>query len=224
MKRNSAKKGTVTGGERLPSTLQILIYSVIHCVIYFTTNRICLLGEWQPFYCRLDEIIPIVKWFVIPYCMWFPQIAGTLIWFFVRDYDSLRRFMKYIMISTIPVYFVFIFFPTCMPLRPSAVEGEDVLSILLNLIFAADNSTNIFPSLHVIWSVGSLIALWNDSLLSRHSAKTAATILTTLVCVSTFMIKQHSILDTIGAIPFCLLGWFFTYRDAALRSATVSSD
>ena len=217
MNEKTDKNNIVTGGERLPSTLQILIYAVIHCIIYFTTNRICFFGEWHPFYCRLDEILPLVKWFVIPYCLWFPQIAGTLIWFLFNDYDSLRRFVKYMMISTIPVYFIFILFPTCMPLRLSAVEGDDLCSFLLNLIYAADNNTNIFPSLHVVWSVGSLLALWNDRLLSKPFAKVLGFVLTVMVCASTFMIKQHTVLDVIGAAPFCFLGWFFTYRRRSVQ-------
>ena len=35
-----------------------------------------------------------------------------------------------------------------------------------------------------------------------------------LICISTFMIKQHSVLDMIGALPFALIGWAMTYRYA----------
>lgn len=219
MINDTGNKDLRTGGERLPSTLQIVIYAVIHCLIYLVTNRVCFVGDWHPLYCGLDESLPLVRWFVIPYCLWFAQIAGTLIWFLITDYDSLRRYMRYVMFSTIPVYPVFILYPTCMPLRPSSLPGSDPLTLLLNFIYSVDNNTNIFPSLHVVWSVGSLLALWNDRLLSKPWAKAAAVFLTVMVCASTFMIKQHSVMDVIGAVPFILSGWFFTYRQKNRETA-----
>ncbi|MBQ4240223.1 MAG: phosphatase PAP2 family protein [Oscillospiraceae bacterium] len=195
----------------LPSGITMLIFPVIHMIIYETTNHFPLFGRYNEVYCRLDEVLPLVKWFMIPYCLWFVFIAGTVLLFFLTDMTELKRYVKYLMITVISVYPVFLFYPSTMPLRPDSVEGSGLLVFALNLLFSIDDPTNIFPSLHVIWAVGSMIALGRTKYFSSKAGRLLLFFITFMISVSTFMIKQHSVIDVIGALPFCLLGWYFSY-------------
>ena len=85
----------------LPSGITMLIFPVIHMIIYETTNHFPLFGRYNEVYCRLDEVLPLVKWFMIPYCLWFVFIAGTVLLFFLTDMTELKRYVKYLMITVI---------------------------------------------------------------------------------------------------------------------------
>jgi membrane-associated phospholipid phosphatase len=63
----------------------------------------------------------------------------------------------------------------------------------------------------VIWAVGSMIALGRTKYFSSKAGRLLLFFITFMISVSTFMIKQHSVIDVIGAMPFCLLGWYFSY-------------
>ncbi len=222
-KNNSSPEIKTGGAERLPSVKHMIIYLIVHMIVYFTTNRVSFLGYRHDVVCRLDEILPVVKLFILPYCIWFPYMALTALYLLKKDMNKLKRLVKSIMISTIPVYLVFIFFPTTMPLRPDHIDGNDILTLLLNLIYFFDNSANVFPSLHVLWTLMALTAHVNDGVSKRPVLLISDIVIAVLICLSTFMIKQHSALDVIGALPFYLLGWYFTYGKGSGADVSTAS-
>lgn len=62
-----------------------------------------------------------------------------------------------------------------------------------------DTNTNVFPSVHVVGSIGAAWAVWDcPSLRRRRWPGVAATALAVLICLSTVLIKQHSLLDAAG--------------------------
>lgn len=197
--------------EWLPSDRTLILFPIIHCILYEVLIRVSIFGTWREFYCALDEKLPLVKWFMIPYVSWFFFIGFAAWYFWKTDRTQLRRYVKCLLISVIPVYFVFIFFPTCLPLRPERMEGSGILPLMFNFMFAVDVPHDIFPSLHVIWAAITAIALAHSERFSSRGWKAALCVITVLISVSTFMVKQHSVLDTPGAIPFVLLGWYLTY-------------
>ena len=198
----------------LPTFPQMILFPVIHLAIYEATNRISLYGRYFPVYCSVDEKLPLVKWFLIPYCLWFLMVFGTAGLYLLDDNTELRRYVKFLITSIIPVYPVLVFYPSTMPLRPDSVEGADLLTRGLDLVFLVDNNNSVFPSLHVLWAIGAMIALMRSKRFRPLPARLLLVTLTVLICISTFMIKQHSVLDMIGALPFALIGWAMTYRYA----------
>ncbi|MBP0970084.1 MAG: hypothetical protein J5744_08070, partial [Oscillospiraceae bacterium] len=62
----------------LPTFPQMIAFPIIQTAVYEITNRFSIYGKWFPVYCRLDEMIPLVKWFIIPYLFWFLYIFGTV--------------------------------------------------------------------------------------------------------------------------------------------------
>ena len=196
----------------------MIAFPIIQTAVYEITNRFSIYGKWFPVYCRLDEMIPLVKWFIIPYLFWFLYIFGTVILLLIKDRTELKRMIKYFIFAAFASYPVVIFYPTTLPLRPGAVSGNDVLSKLLNFIFLADNCNTIFPSFHVIFAMGPTFALSRTKYFSSRAWKAVLIVITVLISMSTFMIKQHSVLDVIGALPFCVIGWLAAYAGAEKTS------
>lgn len=191
----------------------MLIFPFVHFFIYEFTNHVPLLGKRYDIFCALDERLPLLQWFFIPYAMWFVMIAGSLLLLLLTDMTALKRMVKCLMVTVISVYPVFIFFPTRMPLRPYTVSGAGILSRIINLMFSIDEPCNVFPSLHVVWAVAAMFALWRTKHFSSKAGKLLLLAVTFMISVSTFMIKQHSVLDVIGAVPFCWLGWYLCYSE-----------
>jgi membrane-associated phospholipid phosphatase len=79
-------------------------------------------------------------------------------------------------------------------------------------IYSMDTATNVFPSIHVFNSVGAFIAIHrNERLQSIKWLQWFTFILTVLICMSTVYLKQHSVLDIIGALILNLIMYVIVY-------------
>ncbi len=112
-----------------------------------------------------------------------------------RDYC--HRVMSGEIISKIIVGIIFLILPTTM-LRQD-ITGTDVMSRAVALIYKVDMPTNLFPSIHCLESyicMKSAIELKNTGKVYRISM----VIMSILVFLSTLFIKQHIIMDFVGAV------------------------
>ena len=72
---------------------------------------------------------------------------------------------------------------------------------MVALLHKADTSTNIFPSVHVFNSIGVHIAIAKSSCFKdRLWVVRLSFILAVSICVSTVVLKQHSVVDGFGAM------------------------
>ena len=81
-----------------------------------------------------------------------------------------------------------------------------------------DTNTNVFPSVHVVGSIGAAWAVWDcSSLRRRRWPGIAATVLACLICLSTLFIKQHSLLDVAGGVVLSAMVGAVVYRHQLIR-------
>ena len=156
---------------------------------------------------RADDYIPFCEYFIIPYFMWFGYIAVTVVYFTLfqdnkQDWWRLVLTLGFGMTLFIVVSFVF---PNGHTLREYSFPRENIFTKMVRMLYKADTSTNIMPSIHVFNSVACCVAiLRSDSLKSRRVLRTGAVVLTVLIIASTMVLKQHTILDVIVAL---FLNW-----------------
>ncbi len=176
----------------------------------------------------LDQKIPFCAPFVLAYYTWYPYCFLLLIIFFFvseKDYLNGYRFMAVGMAFFTILNFIY---PTGIDLRPATVPGNGICASLVRAMYAIDTPTNVFPSLHVYNTVAMHATIINsswlkDKILSRCRGdqqkalgKTlfiyrASTIVALLIILSTLFIKQHSIVDVIGALILAAIVYFFMY-------------
>jgi len=152
------------------------------------------------------------EWFLIPYVSWYLLIAGSLLWFLVRDVASFRNLQIYILITQVIGLLCFCLLPSRQDLRPEAFSGNNLLTRLTGLLYKLDTNTGVCPSMHVAWSLG-LISTW----IRKNGIPSIWRFLITawclLICVSVSFVKQHSVLDILAAVPVCLAAeWFVFFR------------
>ncbi len=142
----------------------------------------------------LDQALPVVPIFAIPYVSLIPYIGVSLLAFlFVRV-----RVYRSAAITMIIVWFVsyaFYFFLQSYIDRPH-ITGTDPFSGMIRSIYASDQPYNDFPSLHTSLSTIIAIHWWR---LDRRIGIPAA-IWTTLIVASTVLVKQHYLADVVGGL------------------------
>jgi len=133
------------------------------------------------------------------------SIVALSLYTLLYDVDSFKRYMKFLTVSMSISTVIFLVYPSCQNLRPEVMPRQNFLSKCVELLYAADTNTNVFPSEHAIGA----IAVWLTALrikgLRSPGKAIAISILMLLICFSTVFLKQHSMLDVIAAVPVCVL-------------------
>ncbi len=153
----------------------------------------------------LDDAIPFIEWFIIPYLLWFFYVVAACV-FMVLKADS-REFLQFalsLIIGMSSAMFICMIYPNGLTLRPEHVS-DNLFGRLIKGLYATDTPTNVFPSIHVYNSIAVHIALHKCHALKNHKlTRLISLVLCVSICLSTLFLKQHSILDVCGA--FVLIG------------------
>ncbi len=191
--------------------LWLLLYWPVFGIMFFLVERGGITSGFTPVYCSLDDKIPFCEYFLIPYLFWFVYLTGVIAFTLLFDAKAFRRVMYFIMVSYSITMAIYLIYPTCQELRPAAFERDNLFTRFMAGFYQFDTNTNVFPSLHVIGSVASMLGFCDTKYIKSTGWKAANVIVMILISVSTVFLKQHSILDVIGAVPVCLVAWVLAY-------------
>lgn len=149
----------------------------------------------------LDDYIPFVEYFIIPYLLWFAFIAVTMIYFFLTDKSGFYRLTIFLFSGMTIFLIICSFFPNGLNLRPTEFARDNIFVDLVKTLYASDTSTNVLPSIHAFNSIGAGIAIAHSNALKKHRViQYSAYALAFLIILSTVFLKQHSVTDVIAAI------------------------
>lgn len=155
-----------------------------------------------------DNRIPFCEYFIIPYLLWFPFIAGCVLYFcLAKDREEeYHRLIRSLITGMIIFVLCSLLYPNGQDLRP-ILTGENIFEKMVILLYRMDTPTNIFPSLHVFNSLVCCIAVCRIRTLKYTALIHGATILLSVsIVLSTVFLKQHSVLDVLFALllnAFC---------------------
>ena len=187
-----------------------LIVLILFGILYLGSFLLLELFVKEPvliLYSPLDDYIPFSKFALIPYALWFPTIAVTLYYFFLKaPEEEYRRFALPLVFGSLSVMLFYALVPNGVNLRPAVIEGSDLLAVLVRLLQGFDPPLNTCPSLHVLVMVLMDNAWQRSKLLAgKTGIKAALRLLDAAVCLSTVFLKQHSILDVFWALAYVLV-------------------
>ena len=186
------------------SHLLLLLGWVGYFSLYFLTENLIPYERCHEIRCALDDLIPFCEWFVLAYTFWFLLVAGSLLYFLLYNVDGFRRLSIFIMITQAVAMICYIVYPSIQLLRPEVMPRDNFLTRVIAFLYAFDTPTGVCPSLHVAYSVG-IASVWCKEPYIKLRWKLAMVLLVIVITLSTFFIKQHSVVDAIAAIPVCLL-------------------
>ena len=164
---------------------------------------------WVP-YLPIDDQLPFLEGFVLAYCTWYPMLFLIGLYLLFADGPAFRRYMQFIAIGFTLGTLICFLIPNGQNLRPQTFAHDNLLTRLVQGIYRADTNTNVFPSVHVIGCFAAVFAAFDAASLKKLRAPLV--VLTVLISLSTLFIKQHSVLDMIGAVALCVPIWIFLRR------------
>ncbi len=173
---------------------------IIVSAAYFSLEFLGL--RHHPVHTAIDDAIPFIPAFIIPYVMWYFYIPGMMIIMCFKDKKVFRRQVATLFIGAFICIAIFAIYPTMIEFRPDA-SGDGFFLALCRLVFANDKPYNVLPSLHCYETTAIHLASFGGAAgYKNRKLRAASAITAVLICLSTLFVKQHSALDFISG---CLL-------------------
>lgn len=193
------------------SHLKYLLGWVVYFIMYLLTENLIPAEKCHPIHCFVDDLLPFHEAFVIPYVFWYLLIVISLLYFALYNTDSFKKLMTYIIITQAVAMAIYIIYPSRQDLRPTEFPRDNFLTDIVALLYSVDTNTGVCPSLHVAYSLG-IASVWIREKGVSIWWKIFIVAVALLICLSTAMIKQHSVVDAVVALPVCLLAEIITFR------------
>ncbi|SFJ15447.1 PAP2 superfamily protein [Paenibacillus sp. UNC496MF] len=149
-----------------------------------------------------DRALPVIPAFSVPYVLWYPFVALTLVGLFLKDRRAYYRTLGALCLGLVICYLVYACFQTTVD-RP-AVAGDGFFQSLMRAVYANDAPFNCFPSIHVLTSYLMLRAASSY----RPALRVGIRIMAVLIMCSTLFMKQHVIADVAAGIATAELVYF----------------
>lgn len=188
IKFNTKKK------EDIAAAFLILSVPLLN-MIYTLLNR--TEGEARNLVTSIDDKIPFVKYFILPYNLWYPFLLTSLLYLCFRNRGIFYRTVIAMDIGMMCCYIVYMVFQTTVP-RPE-LSGEDIFTKLVALTYKLDQPYNCFPSIHVLTSY-LLIKGFRKSILVDKVIRFVVYCGSIIIIIATLFVKQHVVLDIASAI------------------------
>ena len=180
--------------KKFPYLLLLLVMPVLG-FIYTILNENPRRASQIPL--PIDQEIPFVTAFVVPYIIWYAFILGYLVYFCFKDTDVYIKTLITIVIGELICFVIYFFFQTTVP-RPT-IEGNGFFVMLVKYIYAHDQPVNCFPSIHVLTTYAIMLASFHIK--NKHKWNTYFIhTMGSLIILSTLFIKQHVILDMVASM------------------------
>ncbi|MCB7318353.1 phosphatase PAP2 family protein [Lacrimispora sp. 210928-DFI.3.58] len=189
------------------------IYLPWFCYLEKTVTR-----DYHIMHVSLDDLIPFNEYFIIPYLLWFLYVAGTLLFFLFTSREDYYRMCIFLFSGMTISLIICTFFRNGTDFRPAIDPDKNLFSALVATVYKTDTCTNVFPSIHVYNSIGTHIAIMRSGILKKyHWAHIGSGILMVSICLSTVFLKQHSVIDGVGAIilSYIIYGIVYGYNWSA---------
>lgn len=193
-----------------------IIYLVSFFLIDKWPNR-----DYYIIHSKIDDIIPLYKPAILIYCSWFLMLVLPFIFLLKKKaYNDLWNIAVPMFSAMFISLIIYIFWPTALEIRPEYLSGNDVFTYLLKQIEAIDAPNNVCPSIHVSTSMiidyqfSKSINMQDDS---KRLSRIGFRILNISICISTMLVKQHSIIDVLAGIIMAIVICFLYNKYARLE-------
>lgn len=163
----------------------------------------------------LDYKIPFCEYFIIPYILWFFYIVASCIYmYFKADNSEFARLAVSLIAGMSISMFICMIYPNGITLRPDYIP-DNFFGRIVSGLYATDTSTNVFPSIHCYNSMAVHIALCKCKAMKNAKHHRLVLSLSLVLCISiilsTMFLKQHSVVDVIGAFILMAVMYIVVY-------------
>ena len=162
---------------------------------------------------KLDDMIPFVEYFIVPYLLWFVYVAAVFVYLFFKNRREFYQYCIFLFTGMTLFLIVSTLYPNGHLLRPNTFARNNIFTFAVQILYQADTATNIFPSLHVYNSIAAHRAVANsETLAGNRLIRGGSFVLMVSIILATMFLKQHSMLDVISGILLGLVMEQLVYR------------
>ena len=183
---------------------------IVYFTLYYLTERFIPNNTGHLIHCALDDVIPFCEYFVVPYVGWYFLIAGSLIYFALYNPKNFKNMQTFLIIVQMLAMVIYIVYPNYQDLRPQNLEVDSVFTYMISKLYEIDTNTNVCPSMHVAFSIG-MASVWIREETAAKWVRALIVLFCTSVIMAVVLIKQHSAIDILVALPLCLFAEWFTF-------------
>lgn len=176
-----------------------MLYLIFYLVVFFVLEKITVPKYY--IYSPIDDWIPFYAPAFLVYASWFIAFPGSLILFLFYCKEDYQKLSFMIFNGSTITFLIYLLFPTYIDLRVP-IETKVFFDQLIQWLWSVDSPCNVCPSLHVSVSVSILIVVFLSSKLKKEHPKLRWFVMVwmVLICGSTLLIKQHSVIDVVCGI------------------------
>ena len=203
--------------EVVITLLPMAIYMVIYMPTFFWVESLEPAGGFNIIHTAIDDMIPVVEVFIVPYFLWFPYLILGMIAIAVRS-RKISRKTSYMLMTGMSLFIVIsLVYPNALELRAAIPDRENIFMDLINYLHAIDTPTDVLPSLHVYDAIVVAAGL-HLSFKDKKVLLVLSDILAFLIVLSTMFIKQHSIYDVVTAFFMAIIFYLAFYHSTIVES------
>lgn len=190
---------------------KLLLYWPLYGLAFELLEWVAKPRFYHVMYCPLDDKIPFMEIFILPYYLWFIALIWIHVYTFFKEPEVFRKLMYFVMCTQTLAVIIFALYPSIQFLRPEVMPRDNIFTDMVSHIYAIDTNTNVCPSLHVIGGIGVWLAAMQCKAFRSIGWRLYLHISTILICISTVFLKQHSVIDIPVALIVCLIGYVPAY-------------
>ena len=195
----------------------LLLYAFIYlpwfCYLEKTVTR-----NFHVMHASLDDLIPFNEYFIVPYLLWFLYVGAAIFYFLITSKEDYYKLCIFLFSGMTISLIICTFFRNGTDLRPVIDPDKNIFTALVAYIYRTDTCTNVFPSIHVYNSIGVHIAVARSERLRGHRLiRLGSGLLMISICMASVFLKQHSVIDLIGAVilAYVIYGIVYGYSWSA---------
>ena len=178
--------------------LPMAIYMVVYMPTFFWVESIDHGTNFHVIHTAIDDMIPVVEVFIIPYALWLPYLVAGMIAIAIRT-RKISRKTSYMLMAGMTLFIIIsLVYPNILELRAAIPDRQNIFMDMINYLHSIDTPTDVLPSLHVYDAVVVAAGI-HLAFPEKKVMLILSDLLTVLIVLSTVFIKQHSIIDVIAA-------------------------
>ncbi len=201
--------------EKYKHGIPLLIYLVVY-LAWFAWLEKTNVKDYQLIHVSLDDHIPFLEVFIIPYLLWFLYVAVVVVYLFFKNKQDYYKACAFLFTGMTVFLIISTLWPNGHDLRPVSMPRDNCFTWLISMLWKTDTPTNLWPSIHVFNSMGAHFAVMHSRDLAQTKygkpIKIASGILSFSIILSTMFIKQHSVFDVVTGILMGAVMYAFVYR------------
>ena len=200
----------------------VAVYALIY-LPWFAWLEQHITDNFHLVHMSIDDKIPFVEFFVVPYFLWFGYVAFGIGYFFLKDRQDFYKLCTFLFTGMTIFLIVSTIYPNGHDLRPDTFVRNNIFTDLVKWHYATDTPTNLFPSIHVYNALGIHIAISKSEHFKKHGRGwVISLILCVSIILSTMFLKQHSFFDVITAFAMAGILYALVYVRHPERRTSVA--